>query len=119
MRGPAPGKNRVRARLGKGTNKGRDLPGAAARLARRRRGFSPGRREQELGSCLPGKTGAVRGHAPGNNRGRVRLGEKRGRANRFAGGRRTTGCIAGDKAACADSPAPGRRVRELPAAGGL
>ena len=63
--------------------------------------------------------GAVRGHAPGNNRGRVRLGEKRGRANRFAGGRRTTGCIAGDKAACADSPAPGRRVRELPAAGGL
>ena len=59
---------------------------------------------------------ARRSRAPGTNRGRARLGEKRGRANRFAGGRRTTGCIAGDKAACADSPAPGRRVRELPGA---
>ena len=68
---------------------------------------------------LPQETVAQRGRTLGNSRGRVRLGEKRGRANRFAGGRRTTGCIAGDKAACADSPAPGRRVRELPAAGWL
>ena len=44
-------------------------------------------------------------------------GEGNDRVNRFAGGRRTTGCIAGDEAAGADSPAPGRRVRELPTAG--
>ena len=39
------------------------------------------------------------------------------RANRFAGSRRTARCIAGDEPAGADSPAPGRRVRELPTAG--
>ena len=35
--GPTPENSRVRARLGKDTNTVRDLPGAAARLARRRR----------------------------------------------------------------------------------
>ena len=64
----------------------------------------------------PGKTGAQRGLAPGTSRGRARRGEEADRANRFAGSRRITGSNAGDEPAGADSPAPGRRVRELPGA---
>ena len=54
---------------------------------------------------------------PPQARVRARRGEGNDRANRFAGGRRTTGCSAGDEPADADSPAPGRRVRDLLTAG--
>ena len=54
---------------------------------------------------------------PAQPRGRARCGGEKDRANRFAGSRRATGCIAGDEPAGADSPAPGRRVRVLLAAG--
>ena len=47
----------------------------------------------------------------------ARLGQGTNGAHRFAGSRRTTGCIAGDAPADTNSPAPGRRVRELPTAG--
>ena len=88
VRGPAPGKNRVRARHGEEKDTVRELPGAAARIARRRRGLSP---------CL-GKQKPGVGPAPGKNRGRARHGEERdtvrelpGAAARFAHRRCVTG----------------------------
>ena len=98
---------RVRARRGEETNPVRELLTAGVRLARRRRGLSAC-----LGKQKPGGT-----HAPGINRVRARPGEGTSGADRFAGGRCTTSCIAGDEAACADGPAPGRRVRDLLTAG--
>ena len=125
-RGPTPGRNRVYARLKYSHKPGARL--AHRRCTRRSRATCSPQVQEPCVGLHPEPTACVRdagkkktrcASCPAQPRGRVRLGEKRGRANRFAGGRRTTGCIAGDKAACADSPAPGRRVRELPAAGGL
>ena len=101
--GPTLGKNRVRARLGKETNPERGLPGAAALekakgaklsfsgvsvrggtggptlfFSNRKfgAGFCPAAGNRRQDSCLPGKTGAMRGRAPGTSRGRARLGKE-------------------------------------------
>ncbi len=93
-----------------------------ARLAHRRCGLSPrpGKQKPCVGTH-PETTACVRDTGKKETRSATCSAQPRGeeadRANRFAGGRRTTGCTAGDEAACADSPAPGRRVRELLTAG--
>ena len=58
-------------------------------------------------------------NCPAQPRVSARHREEKDGANRFADSRRTKSCIAGDKPACADDPAPGRRVRDLPTAGVL
>ena len=90
-----PPQARGRARLGKGTNPVRVLPTAGARACETRGRNKPGARIAHR------RCAGVRGWAKAQNPVRV-LPHRR---------------CAGDKAACADSPAPGRRVRVLLTAG--
>ena len=70
QRGRTLGNSRGRARRGEEKDRERDLPGAAA-------GFLPAAGNRRWDFSLPGKTGAVRGLAPGKNRVRARHGEER------------------------------------------
>ena len=123
---PAPGR-RVRVLLTAGAL---EKPRSKAQLFKRfcAKGDAP-----ELLPCLgkqePGagphseKTAGVRGWVQAQTRcvncpPQARR-EETDRANHFAGSRRTASCIAGDEPVDADSPAPGRRVRVLLAAGAL
>ena len=81
----------------------------------------PGKQKPGVGT-RPERIACVRGMAKKKTgcascspqpRGRARMSAGTKRADRFAGGRRTRSCTAGDETFCADSPAPGRRVRDL------
>ena len=72
QRGRTLGNSRGRARLSKGTNPVRDLPGAAA-------GFLPAAGNRRWDFSLPGKTEARCGPTPGTSRVRARRGEEKTR----------------------------------------
>ena len=76
--------------MGKGTNTVRVLLGAAARVTRLSAQMAL-RRDGACAICPP-QARVLLGAA-------ARLGEETDRAHRFAGGRRTTGCNAGDEPA--------------------
>ena len=86
QRGRTLGNSRGRARLSKGTNPVRDLPGAAA-------GFLPAAGNRRWDFSLPGKTEARCGPTPGTSRVRARRGGEKRHGARLA--RRKRACVRG------------------------